>query len=665
MRRSLILSCAALALVGGAWGLPTADEICEANDVPLGEECDNFLKTQGSVDLHTIPTTKLPVVDVAGLRPGTETDITTSVTTIDAADLAVRDNPYIADQLRAVPGVGVSRSGAAGGLTQVRLRGAEANHTLVLIDGIEVSDPTTGETDFGLFSGLYPARIEVARGEQSALYGSDAIGGVINIVTSDAVGLRGQVEAGTDKTQRLNGRYGFDLGSGDLQIGGSRVSSDGVDTSGLGGETDGYENSSVFATGGGMLAEGWEVRALARYGEAEVQTDPDTDFDGRLDNADRVTESEQFTLGGAVSGGAFGVDHLFRASYNQVERENFADGVSQTVADSDRTKFAYSPSVDLVAGAADLTVSGLVDWEQENYTASDTAFGGFTNQDQTFETLGLAGEVQARFDALTLTASARHDDNDGLFDDASTWRVGGAYGFEFGGRLRASAGAGVKNPTFTELFGFFPGSFIGNPDLKPEQSVSWEIGWDQSYEDVTWSLTYFEAELEDEIFTDFIVLDTGDPSDPFDDVFGSTAENRTRRSERSGVEFAAQWEVSEAVALTGAVSNITSSNDSDTQEIRVPEWTGSLAVNWASQSKEGLRAGVALDYVGEQLDTDFGSFQAVTLDAYTLVSATAEYPVTDRLSVTLRGENLLDETVTDVFGYNGPGASVLFGVKVR
>ena len=178
-------------------------------------------------------------------------------------------------------------------------------------------------------------------------------------------------------------------------------------------------------------------------------------------------------------------------------------------------------------------------------------------------------------------------------------------------------------------------------------------------------MTYFSAELEDEIFTDFFVADPGDPDDPFDDIFGSTAENRTGTSERSGTEFAALWKASDALEVRGAISNIRSENDSGVDEVRVPEWTGSLALNWSSQSKPGLRGGFALDHVGEQLDTDFGAFETVTLDAYTMVSATFEYPLAERISVTLRGENLLDETVTDVFGYNGPGWGLFVGLRIR
>lgn len=608
---------------------------------------------------------KLPTVSVSGLRPQAEPDITSTVTVVTAADLSVRDTPYIADQLRAVPGLGISRTGGAGSMTQIRIRGGEANHTLVLLDGIEVSDPVNGETDFGLFSGAGAGGIEVARGEQSALYGSDAIGGVINILTLPHEGFQGQLEAGSRSTYRFNAGYGWQFDKGNLSLALHDTATDGVDTSGLDGEEDGFRNLSSFIRGGVELEQGWSANGLIRYSDSEIDFDSDTDFDGLLNDVDRVTEAEQWTIGGVVQGDAFGLDHVFRTSYSKVTRDNFADGAFSDQANGDRTKFAYSPSFAFSSGFADLSIAGLVDHETEDYSVIDDAFSGATDQDQSFETVGLAAEVAARLNRVSVNASVRHDDNDGRFDDTTTWRVGGAFRFDFGGKLRASAGTGVKNPTFTELFGFFPGTFEGNPNLLPEESTSWEVGWDQSYGALDWSLTYFSAELEDEIFTSFFVADPGDPDDPFDDVFFSRPENRDGTSERSGVEFAAAWRVNEAIQVKGAISNIKSENDSGADEIRVPEWTGSVALNWSSKSKPGLRVGLAADYVGEQLDIDFGSFQTVTLDPYALVSATFEYPLTKRISLTLRGENLLDETVTDVFGYNGPGAGAFVGLRIR
>lgn len=638
-KRSLILGCAVLAITGGALGQAVEEQ-------PYCPEASGGC-------LPVVSGNRLPVIEVVGLRPVMDDAVTVSATVLDVDDLEVRDAPYIADQLRAVSGVGISRSGASGALTQVRIRGAEANHTLVLIDGIEVADPTTGETDFGLFSGLYPSKIEVARGEQSALFGSDAIGGVVNIVTRDETGARGQFEAGTQGTFRLDGAYGLDLGAGNLNFAFADVITEGVDTAGFDGEKDGSQNYSGLISGDYLFAGEWRLNGLLRYGYGEVETDPDSDFDGRLDNADRETESEQLTFGLGLQGEAFGVDHLLRASFNRVERENFGDGISLNTANGERTKLSYSPSIEIAASGAEITVSGLVDYESDDYTARDDQFGGFTNQDQTFETLGFAGESRADFGALSLGASARHDDNDGRFEDAQTWRIGGAYRIGDGAKLRASAGVGVKNPTFTELFGFFPGSFIGNPDLEPEQSQSWEIGYDHDFGAVQTSLTYFTAELEDEIFTQF------NPD------FTSTPANRDGASERSGVEAAMNWTVNDAVTFASSLSHITSENETGVDEIRVPNWTGSVSLNWQSQVEDGLRAGIAADFVGEQNDTDFGTFSTVALDPYWLVSATFEKPVTERLSLTLRGQNLLDETVTDVFGFNGPGAAVLVGVKLR
>jgi len=242
---------------------------------------------------------------------------------------------------------------------------------------------------------------------------------------------------------------------------------------------------------------------------------------------------------------------------------------------------------------------------------------------------------------------------------AATWRLGAAYNTNFGGKLRGSIGTGVKNPTFTELFGFAPANFIGNPDLVPEESQSWEVGYDQTFGNFNASFTYFEADLEDEIFTDF-------------SGFPFTAGNLVGDSERSGFEFSAGWQAYEAVTLTGFVSMVDSDNDDGLPEIRVPEWTASASANWESQSKDGLRAGLAVDFVGEQLDTDFSIFDPVTfaspdvpLDSYFLLSATAEYPLTENISLTFRGENLLDETITDVVGFNQPGAGVFFGFKLR
>lgn len=589
----------------------------------------------------------LDTVEVSGLRAIELDTVTSSVSVLTQDDLAVRFSPNPADQLRAVPGVAVSRSGSVGGLTQVRLRGAEANHTLVLFEGIEISDPVNGDTDFGLLTALPTGRIEVLRGAASSIHGSDAIGGVVSISAAREAGLNAFAEAGSFGTVR--GTLGL---SGD-RFGGaiSGFTTDGVDTSGTGGGKDGSEALSGFVNGKFDLGADWSLSLLGLARQTESEFDSDTDYDGLLNDTDNRTEADQWLVGGALAGSFGPLDHVIRASFNQVDRDNFSNGTKTDDAKGQRTKLAWSPSFS--SGAHTLT--GLLDYEREKYDRRDAQYGGATDASKTFETVGLGAEYRLAAGAFDLSASARFDDNDGRFDDATTWRLGAGYAFEqVGGRVRASVGTGIKNPTFTEMFGFFPGSFVGNPDLKPEESTSWEIGWEQTVGDFSYSATYFEADLTNEIYT------------AFNPDFTSTAQNRATDSERSGIELAARWQALANLAFSGQATFFDSQDNNGVDEIRIPEATASLAVDWRV-SPNGLRLGAALDYVGEQGDTDFGPFpaRAVSLDAYTLASITAEYPLTERIAITLRGENIFDETAIDVYGYNGPGAGVFVGLKLK
>ena len=591
---------------------------------------------------------------VTALRAVPFTDVTSSVSILDADALNIRNSPFVVDQLRAVPGVAVSRNGGQGTLTQVRIRGAEANHTLVLLNGIEVSDPFNGETDFGLWSGLNTQRIEVARGEQSGLYGSDAIGGVVSITTGgDGFNIAG--EAGSFETFRGQaGYHGQVIGTGptfSYGLAGSGFTTDGVDIVGSeDGDRDGAESYSGIYTAALEFSPNVTLSGLASYRVTNTETD------GFGVDADNETDAVQSIIAVTLDAQTGPVNHVLRANYNELERESFTGDQSTNEITGQRTKFSYSPSIDLGTAQQGFTVSGLVDVENEDFENSAQGLN------DTFDTLGLAGEIRARYNGFVLNGSVRRDDNDNDFENTTTWRIGAAYNHAFSGKLRGSIGTGVQNPTFTELFGF-GNDFIGNPNLDPERSFSWEIGLDQSFGPVNASVTYFNAELEDEII--------------FNAFFNGVI-NRENDSERSGIEFSADYQVNEVISIVasatrvdadGLVSGTTFSDITadNIQEIRVPEWTASSSINWESQTKDGLRAGLALDYVGEQNDVNFGVFpgEIVTLDSYILLSATAEYPVTKNLSLTLRGENLFDETITDVFGFNQPGAGVFIGFRLR
>jgi len=593
------------------------------------------------------------IIVVGSWNPIEAEDASAAVSVIDAEAIGARGAPFVTDYLRSVPGIAVSRSGGPGALTQLRLRGAEANQTVVLIDGIEAASPFTGEFEFANLTSDDIARIEVLRGEQSALWGASAIGGVINIVSEDRPGAAAQLEAGSFETIRASAALGGDIGEGFARGFVSAYSSDGIDVSERDGETDGYENVTVGLRGAYPVAgDQLTIRANLRRQDGESQSDPDTDFDGRLDNADRLRETVE-TYGNILADGAFANGVFYRGSVAMTlnEADNFAEGAFTDASMGRRWDSELILGWEGEALGATHRITGLVEREEETFKNRGAAPGAGQNQKQSIETDAIAAEYRLRAGPAGFDASIRHEEND-RFDDAVTWRIGGLYAFDaIGGRARASLGEGVTNPGVFELFGFFPDFFVGNPELQPERSEGWEIGWDQSFESagLTVSATWFSATLTDEIFTDFA-------------VFPSTARNRATESEREGLELEAVWTPSDTLRLNAAATWL-DTDEAGQPEIRRPDFTASAGLDW--QASERVRLGLFVDHVGEQLDTDFGTFQTVTLDAYTLVDARLGYAFSSGVEAWVRAENLLDEDYVDVFGFNTPGAAGFVGLSWR
>ncbi len=268
-------------------------------------------------------------------------------------------------------------------------------------------------------------------------------------------------------------------------------------------------------------------------------------------------------------------------------------------------------------------------------------------------------------DNLSLALGLRHDDNSD-FDSITTYRANASYLFsDIGLRLRASTGTGQKSPTFTERFGFFStasSNFVGNPDLKPEKSEGWDLGFDQQIGDTARiSLTYFNEQLEDEIDGFFV-------TDPV--TFAATAVNRTDESHRRGLEFTAVYRPVEALTIRGQYT-YTHSDQPDADgvemtEIRRPRNTASLNLNYVSLN-DRLNTNLNISYTGDQYDSDFSAFPAarVELDGYTLVNLAASYAVSDALHVYARVENLFDESYENVYGFATPGIGAFIGARMQ
>ena len=263
-----------------------------------------------------------------------------------------------------------------------------------------------------------------------------------------------------------------------------------------------------------------------------------------------------------------------------------------------------------------------------------------------------------------MSASVRHDDNN-QFDDATTWRTTASYAIPVtSSRLHASVGTGQKTPTFIERFGFFPGSFVGNPDLKPETSTGWDAGIEQHFlaGRIVADVTYFRADLEDEI-NGFVIVDP--------DNFIATAENEDGNSHRKGVELSVVANPSERYSVNASYTYTDASqpgaDGTDVREVRRP--LHYAAVNLASRWLDRrLTVDLGIAYTGDREDDFFPPFpltaERVTLDGYTLVNLAASYQASPRVTVYARVQNAFDSEYEDVYGYNTPGVTGVIGVRL-
>lgn len=578
---------------------------------------------------------------VVGTRIGTSnlSELTAPASVLTENEITARSQSYIADLLRSLPGISVNSSGPAGGLTQIRMRGTEASHVLVLIDGIEVANPTAGEFDFAGLRAEDIVRIETLRGEQSALYGSDAVGGVINIITragETRESYRASVEGGTNNT--LEGQISavVPLGDAALSINGNAFTTDGYDISGQGGERDGSKSRSLNVGLNNVDFGRVVLNAKGSTSRLDVDFDEDSPFDGVLDNTDGRSIVKTKTGRIDARFGLIGFDHLITLS--ALETETDSRGSFPSLSTGKRNNLNWAAEREF--GNHSLTI--LAELETETYKLPTLEVD---NQNKT-----LAADYRYSDGALTLTGSIRQDFND-RFDDALTWRAGAGYAIEnIGGRLRASVGTGVKNPSLIELFGFTPGSnFIPNPNLKPEESLGYSLGYEHKLSNLSVSVDYFHSDLENEVFTTF--------TPP---TFAASPSNRMTDSKREGVELEARWNNDGPVSARASATFL-DTEENNIKEIRRPEFLASGTLSW--NATDALSLTTSIDHTGSQMDRDFATFSDVKLDAFTLVGLNASYDVNNVVTVSLRGENLLDENYQEVVGYASPGRRIFVGLR--
>ncbi len=605
------------------------------------------------------------IVVTASRTPLARSEIGSSTTIITREQIERLQARFVTDLLRAVPGFSVSQAGPRGAQTQVRVRGAEANHVLVLIDGIRANDAAGGdEFRWEYLTTGNVDHIEIVRGPQTALWGSDALSAVVNVITVPAAHTRpvvnGYVEGGSHATRNLgvNASTGGDRWQ--LGFGVEQLLSDGINVSRFGAERDGSDVQTASLNGRVDVSNQLTLDFGVRKVDAYTEIDPiDFFVSGLPADGDLANDGERLyaRVAASLNSPEWDVQQRLSVNFLETENRNLAAGVADAQANSERLNVGYQIDLHI----ADNVLSFAAESEQTEFVQRGDIIFGDPNQIQEMTVNSIIGDYQFRAtDAMTWLFSLRYDDSSD-FGDVVTGRIAGSWHATDTTRIYFNAATGQKAPTFIERFGFFPGQFVGNPELKPEQSNSYEFGVElvRLDERLNGTLALFRQDLRDEI--------NGFVFDPVS--FLTTAENRSGRSKRQGLEITARLLATDELSLEANYTYTDSTENTPTgavDEIRRPRHSGYVGADYRFLDERGS-VHLSANYNGTRSDTFFPPFPqptaTVSLQHYWLVDMTVSYAITDSLNLFIRAANLLDEDYEHVFGYATEGRTAYIGAS--
>ncbi|MFT6268695.1 MAG: vitamin B12 transporter [Alphaproteobacteria bacterium] len=607
------------------------------------------------------PSEKTEAITILGTHsPVNIGQIAGAITVIDETQIKASGAIGIADLLRTVAGVNVGQTGTSGSLTEVRFRGSESNHIMVLVDGVPINDGGQGGlTDFSHLLVANIARIEILRGPQSAIWGSNAIAGIISISTkkasSEALQVSTKAAVGDHNTFSASAHVAQQLEDLGFNINVSTYKTQGENISREGDEDDGYSNTDLSGGINYQFNDSNRIDLNARILDYTADADGYNFATGLVGDGNLVAKGNQISVGlnwyftPTTNGKKDGIySQLLSLQYSKQDTDNFSDNLFERMSQGEKLRVLWSNRFEFTANKW-LNI-GLESTSEDFKQQGPTAQSG-VNQSQSNDTWSVVSDgVYAISNALSVSASYRYDNND-IFDNASSYRAGATYAINNDWRVFVSQGQAIKNPTFVERFGFFPNSFLGNPDLVPEQQRSTEAGIEGAFENISIQLNWFNAELNNEVLGFVFVPETGQ----------FTAQNASAQSTREGIELSLSGQIQE-LSWQAQYSYLDAS-EGNSAELRRSRHTGSVSTTYSLDEQHQLY--VQADYAGTKFDNFFPPMQAgqrVSLSAYWLLSTNYQYTHNDQLSANLRLSNMFNEDYEDVFGYNTDGSRILLSL---
>lgn len=605
------------------------------------------------------------IVISGGLTPLAAQNYARSYSVLTAEDMAAAGVTSVQDALRRVPGVAVTSTGDS--YTQVRIRGSEFSHVLVLIDGVEANSPSGGSY---LFTGMDLAdveRIEVLRGPQSTIYGSNAAAGVISITTRQAskpgLSYGGAVEVGGLGTRAASAYIRQRSERGALSFSLSARNIDGKDDSRSGGDKDFNDTTTAVLNGSYELTDqvtaGFTLRRSWQEYGYDATTSPVADPRDYQEDAPLTAKRDE-TYGslwleaGALDGRLH--SRLVFSGMNQDAR-NFNAGVASSNDRSTRRSLRYTGSYALDgsdARTADQKLIFAAETERETYRS--TYYPGGTYERDTH---AVALEYQGHYaDGVSVQAGVRREFND-VFRDATTWNLATAWqvpGQDL--RLRAAAGRAHVNPTMFQQYGYVPGVWEGNPDLKPARSMNYELGADLGFAGGRGlaAFTVFQSKIDDMI--------TGT---------ATSAVNAPGTSTRKGFELGVTMQATDSLSLGADYTYVDAAQASGLPIVRAPRHQLGLRASQGFAAGRGL-ASVDIRHVSGAYDMEWfnhawspenPSPATSKLPGFTTVNLAAHYDLNDEIRLQGRIVNLFDKEYSEAWGYYGQGRTAYVGLEAR
>lgn len=586
--------------------------------------------------------------------------VANSVTVITAADIERQQIRTLSDALAQVPGLMIVQSGSIGGQTSIFTRGTNSNHTKVLIDGLDMSDPSTpsGSPDIGQMLAYDIARIEVLRGPQSGLYGSDAVGGVISIITKQGIGkpkVSGQVEGGSFGTFNQNMQISgsqenahYYIAVTHNHVGDVPVSPNHLLQAGQNAIGNYYDNWTYASKVGADINDVFAVNLTGRLVNSKLLF---TGYDSSYSFlADEQSKQNQRQIAGRAEAIWLSFDNrvksVFGAGYTSTDRYSY-DPVNFYSYNyfGDRKKIDWRSYVTLTDGHI-----LLVGAEHETeYMSSSPPIASIAN---------LGTFVEYQFEAQKhyyFVANVRNDGNQ-AFGNHQTWRIAPAFITPVTDtKLKASYGTSFKAPSLYQLYGTYPAPYgeDGNSQLKPEQSKGYEIGFEQPLMDqrFAFGLTYFKNNISNLIEN---LYNSGTTNYYYDNVSSATMQ---------GEEAFISAFVTSAVRMrVDFTHTLAHDNATGEQLLHRPKDKLSFTTTWAVTDKASLSA--TLIHSSSWRDNDRLTLAPTKGQAYTTVNLAVDYKVSDNVSAFARIENMMNVRYENPVGFQRPGFAIYGGARV-